>query len=731
MTKRLEKLYEELAALEAAEREAMRNISAYTDEELDSMVEAINAKEAEIDAEIANPTEDAQEEPKTVEVTMDNLEELTALIFGAEEFQAMKERAAKRTEAALEAFKNEIEEIMHEIDENNDIMSIEEAEQMTHKILLDTVDFDAKPTDKEVRAITSRLPMNQAEVSIEELAGYVEGKGRTFKPSLLNGTQKKDFISSSLIAVDIDNGYSKEGVKHKVAPEEYVSIDDFIEQCKREGLEPALMYKTFSHNDNWHRYRAIFQLERTITSVSELDEIYKVFKDKIKGIDEKVSSTAMIFGGKGLILLNPKATINPDNLLINSLVEDLNSKDAKVASMEEVERTTTEKTSLKKGIITDTLKGIYGNRGFESYAELKQYLLQINLADLLRLNNPRAFKCLFHNDNKPSAGIFKTVDGYIYNCLGGCLHSKKDIFDIVAKLNGYEASQAEQYMFSLKFLMRELNLKVRDEEWMQAQFEVIRENRLILTQNKINKSNYPALSPRMRHVTNLLRAMLDHAEAAVMSYPTKDMTGQALFFISYSKLSEMLEGKDIRTIKTQITELTMLGLIRKVSDEEVKHVAPKRYNQSLKYKIQNNQAHTVQYYSIPLWNVETLSTANEIKAQGNAAGITSKGIGIRAASAIEKTVSTKVEHAESTQTNADIDKMVKWTKRTIARNGAILKDDFMKYAKKNNIGARYAASILPVVIAQLDLKKVTATNDLIKKYSLSKNSLRKTAFIKQ
>ena len=64
MTKRLEKLYEELAALEAAEREAMRNISAYTDEELDSMVEAINAKEAEIDAEIANPTEDAQEEQK-------------------------------------------------------------------------------------------------------------------------------------------------------------------------------------------------------------------------------------------------------------------------------------------------------------------------------------------------------------------------------------------------------------------------------------------------------------------------------------------------------------------------------------------------------------------------------------------------------------------------------------------------------------------------------------------
>ena len=174
----------------------------------------------------------------------------------------------------------------------------------------------------------------------------------------------------------------------------------------------------------------------------------------------------------------------------------------------------------------------------------------------------------------------------------------------------------------------------------------------------------------------------------------------------------------------------MLGLIRKISDEEVQQVAPKRFNESLKYKIQNNLAHTVQYYSIPLWNADTLSKANEIKAQGNAAGITSKGIGMRAASAINKTVSTKVEHKESVQTNADIDKMIKWTKRTITRNGAVLKDDFVKYAKKNSIGATYAASILPVVIAQLELKKAIITNELIKKYSLSKNSLRKTAFTK-
>lgn len=725
MNKRLEKLYKELNELEATRKGAMENINAYTDEELDLMLEAINAKEAEIDAELENPTEDAQEELETVKVTMDNLEEVTALIFGAEEFQAMKERAARRTEAALEVFKNEIEEIMHEIDENNDIMSIEEAEQMTHKVLLDSVEFTQKPTDKETGGIQNRLPESVAEVTIEELAAALTS-GRTFKPNYMTGRGQSSFVSSSLIAIDIDN-------KGKELDEYgYISIEDFKSRVEDSEFKPAIIYTTFSHTDVCHKYRAIFQLKRLVTKIEELKAVGAAIKSEYPFADAKVSVVHPIYGGNNLIELNPDAVVDMDNNIIFSLtMQDVKVEDTVITEITEAARTTKETTKLTKdSIITETLMNLYGNRTFESYDELKKYLLGINLADLLRVKNPSKFKCIFHNDSRPSAGIFEANGEFIYNCFSGCEHGKKDIFNIVAKLQEFEGSASEQYLKASKFLMDKLNLKVRNEEWMQAQFTTIRENRLILIQNRINKSNYPALSPRMRHITNLLRAMLDHAEAAVMSYPTKDITGQALFFVSYNQLSELLNGKDERTIRKQITELTMLGLIRKISDEEVQQVAPKRFNESLKYKIQNNLAHTVQYYSIPLWNADTLSKANEIKAQGNAAGITSKGIGMRAASAINKTVSTKVEHKESVQTNADIDKMIKWTKRTITRNGAVLKDDFVKYAKKNSIGATYAASILPVVIAQLELKKAIITNELIKKYSLSKNSLRKTAFTK-
>lgn len=662
---------------------------------------------------------------KTVKITMDNLEEITALIFGADEYEKMKEVAAKKAAAAIKSFKEEIEEIIHEIDAKDDIMSNEEVEPMTHKVLLDTVEFTQKPTDMETGGIQKRLPESVAEVTIEELAAAIVS-GRTFKPNYMTGRSQSSFVSSSLIAIDIDN-------KGKELEEYgYISIDDFKSKVKKSDLKPAIIYTTFSHTDECHKYRAIFQLKRLVTNLEELKAVGAAIKSKYPFADAKVSVVHPIYGGHNLIEVNPNAFINMDNdLVFNLIAQDINVDEITTVDIREAARTTKETTKLTKDtIITDTLKNLYGYKTFESYDDLKKHLLSINLADLLRVKNPSKFNCLFHNDKKPSAGIFEVNGEYIYNCFSGCEHGKKDIFNIVAKLKGFEGSPSEQYMKATRYLMTALNLKVRNEEWMQAQFTTIRENRLILTQNRINKDTYPALSPRMRYITNLLRAMLDHAEAAVMSYPTKDATGQALFFVSYNQLSVMLEGKQVRTIRTQIAELTMLGLIRKVSDEEVEKVAPKRFKLSLKYKLENNLAHTVQYYSIPLWNTDTLLRANEIKAQGNASGITSKGMGTRAASAINKTVSTKVEYEESDRVKADIEAMLKWTKRTLTRNGAVIKDDFIKYAKKKKIGARYAATILPVVIAQLELKKITVTNDLIKKYSLSKNTLRKTAFAK-
>lgn len=661
-------------------------------------------------------------------------EEMTALVFGEEQLKKMKEQAEKKAKIAYEKWKNEIQQIMNDLDEKNDIMYNEEAMDMQHTILLDTRDFDKKPTYKEISekgGITETLPKNPVKLTIEELADYIVNKGRTFKAAYQTGTKKDTFVSSSLVAIDVDNGVKVDGVKTKVAPEHYVSIEDFLKSCEAKNITPALVYTTFSHKENWHRFRAIFQLDKVIKSVSEMDMIYNSIQGMFPEADRAVKSVSMIHGGKDLILLNPEARIKANDYIpANISAATIASMDNKVAHIKEVTRTTKESGAISKdNLITPALIALYGNKTFESYDELKQHLLGINLADLLRVKNPSKFHCIFHNDKKPSAGIIEIDGQYIYNCLGGCENGKKDIFNIIAYIKGFKGSEAEKFVKAQRYLMTALKLKIQDEEWMQAQFTAIRENRLILTQGRINKDVYPALAPRMRYITNLLRAMLDHAEASIMTYPTKSKNGEALFFVSYNQIAQMLDARDTSTIKRQIAELSMIGLINKVSDDEVKEVAPKRYNMSLKYMMDNKLRHTVQYYSIPLWTIDTLLKADSIKAQSNKAGITSKGMTIRAAAAIDKKVSTKVDNVESNYTKSHIDLMTKWTKRTVSRKGAFIKDDFMKYAKKNKIGIKYASSILPVVVSELSLRKATVTNEIIEKYSLSKSSLRKTAFI--
>lgn len=669
-------------------------------------------------------------------------EEMITFLFGEEELKEMKERAAKKAAIDQEIWKKELQEIMDDISENDGIIENKEVD-MKHTVLMDTRDFDRKPSDKEIRAkggITETLPKNPMTLTIEELADYVVNKGRTFKADYQTGTKKDTFVSSSLVAIDVDNGCKINGVKTKVSDEEYVSIEDFICACGENDIQPALMYTTFSHTEEWHRFRAIFQLDKTITSIAEMDMIYNTLQSILPGADRAVKTVSMIHGGKDFILMNPAAVIKANDYIPKNISQaTIAAMDDNVANIKEVKRTTKESGEVTKdNLITPALIARYGNKSFESIEDLKQHLLSINLADLLRVRNPSKFNCIFHTDKKPSAGIIQINGTYLYNCLGGCEHGKKDIYDIVAQIKGFKGSQAEMFIKSQRYLMKQLNIKLVNEEWMDAQFALIRNNRYLLTTKQINKETYPALAPRMRYITELLDNLLNHCEAMVMSYPSKDEHGQALFFISHNQLAEklgkykvMADGTVIynsKTIKTQLAELTMLGLIRRVSDEEVERVAPARFKMSLKHKIEKNLIHSVQYYSIPLWNTALLLEANSIKERASKAGITSVGMTQRAASAIEKKISTKVEYKETEASKENINTLIAWAKRTMARKGIFSKDDFMSYAKKQGIGTRYAASILPVVVAQLELEKIVIKNEDIKKYSLSKNALRKTGF---
>jgi len=71
------------------------------------------------------------------------------------------------------------------------------------KCMLDKKTFTKKPSGLEAGGVQNRL--SQTEIEIEELANLL-CNGATFKPTYLNGTKSKDWVSQQIFALDFDEG---------------------------------------------------------------------------------------------------------------------------------------------------------------------------------------------------------------------------------------------------------------------------------------------------------------------------------------------------------------------------------------------------------------------------------------------------------------------------------------------------------------------------------------------
>ena len=77
-------------------------------------------------------------------------------------------------------------------------------EEIMVDVLLDTVAYDEKPQGATIGAIANRLPQNQTTIAINDLVEAVSN-GQSWKASVLTDTNNASFVSSSLVALDIDN----------------------------------------------------------------------------------------------------------------------------------------------------------------------------------------------------------------------------------------------------------------------------------------------------------------------------------------------------------------------------------------------------------------------------------------------------------------------------------------------------------------------------------------------
>jgi putative DNA primase/helicase len=106
-----------------------------------------------------------------------------------------------------------------------------------------------------------------------------------------------DFEQAQLIFLDIDNSVTLPDTtkRKKTESEGYVALDDVLKNTFIQE-QAYLIYTSFSHTDDWHRFRIVFCLPDVITDIARYKTILEAFISRMKA-DEACKSPVHIFYG--------------------------------------------------------------------------------------------------------------------------------------------------------------------------------------------------------------------------------------------------------------------------------------------------------------------------------------------------------------------------------------------------------------------------------------------------
>lgn len=230
----------------------------------------------------------------------------------------------------------------------------------TYELLIDKQAFKQKPSPQQIPSINNRIASQATKVSQREFANMVGENGQTTVLATMNGKRSKNnMIQQQVVALDFDNTKIIDGKKVKTTGSEYTTVAE-IYQDEWVQKNASLIYSTFSHSEDWHRFRLVFFLDKAMTNNTQVEKMYEWLMDKFPTADKaNKDSSRLFFGGTEAL------EINFDNELDTSQVTFKKEK--------RVSKATTKKVS--------PLNHEEALAGFEKYLQKdKENLLEYNNA---------------------------------------------------------------------------------------------------------------------------------------------------------------------------------------------------------------------------------------------------------------------------------------------------------------------------------------------------------------
>lgn len=474
------------------------------------------------------------------------------------------------------------------------------------KIMFDNQKYSNKPDTNEVKKLQNRL--QQTEMEIEDLANNLT-QGCTFKPAYLSGRTSNDFISQQLFALDFDNNSD---------------IQTELNRCKELNINPVFGYTTFSHTPEHNKFRLVFCNNEVITDIEERKKLQKSLTLAFPNCDQQVTDSArLFFGGKQLIFESYNNTIKGSDIVAKWYKENDNNNlktNIKTSSIdnkyynENIEAIKKlDSQSMKSLVSLDSGISLHSYIHYNDLSvqekpltftqpiDLYNFLDTINLYDFLNVEG-KIFKCVIHDDERPSAGIEAKDNGhYIYHCFG--CGFKGGIVHIVEKLSGKSRYHA------IKFLKEVYDLELYTEE-QKEYIEILTENMRYINSNII-KDEFPVLwsyiKPRKEKLINLINYAINN-----IGDNTYLVNDTPVFYGSMNYLSKVFECKSKNTSNKTIQLFCLLNLLNKIDPKILPEKLLAKHIQNKRNKIKefNHAVNQINTYQIPSYSIDMLNDSN-------------------------------------------------------------------------------------------------------------------------
>lgn len=554
---------------------------------------------------------------------------------------------------------------------------------MKVKLHLDKGTFREKPNRYETTSIHERITKEVSEVTPKELAEAL-ASGKTTVLATMKGERKKaNMIQQQVLMLDFDN--KDDSTKERTEGMFYTSIsdvldDEFVQQ------NASFLYETFSHTDDWDKFRLVFVLDQPLKTIWDVYGAYHFLLNKYPNADVSCKDPSrLFFGGTEYI------EINFDNVLNTESIPKLNNEEAKpvVVKPTQVEKARQNKPKsgetptykLMKQGDKEAVKArlsVYGCK-LPSKVMAVNYLKSINMAEFLGIEyNP--FFDLFHYEENPSASIFQmdNSDIWLYKCHSASHPFVGDIILVVSKLLGISYTAAVNYLIEVTGIEIELTENIKA---IREQCDLFAN--ILLSEDL--KHVYPAVHQRFdRYKQDIISILTIFKENL---YEDENGELRSLTWISVRRLSEKLYGTDRKYEKVNriLNLMTYTEWIDKLDESKIPADLLKKIKATQIAKKRDKRSNV---FELLLLGDDFFRQLNKKCEAMQELGFTMKGFskeyvqrtdGTKKADTVFVQDKDRTVSAKSEAITQDIHKIAL---RSIKKNGYIIEKDLIKKVQK-------------------------------------------------